>query len=40
MKPEVHYGEADCPLTPPDNFPKDSELQFEIELIDFFKAKV
>nr|XP_009591615.1 peptidyl-prolyl cis-trans isomerase PASTICCINO1-like isoform X2 [Nicotiana tomentosiformis] len=31
MKPEImHYGEEDCPVAVPDNFPKDSELHFEI----------
>lgn len=40
MKAELHYGEADCPLIVPDNFPKDDELHFEIEMLDFFKVKV
>ena len=40
MKPQVHYGEDDCPLSAPRDFPKDDELHFEIEIIDFFKAKV
>ncbi|XP_009758548.1 peptidyl-prolyl cis-trans isomerase PASTICCINO1 [Nicotiana tabacum] len=40
MKPEMHYGEEDCPVAVPDNFPKDSELHFEIELIEFSKVKV
>ncbi|GMH13474.1 hypothetical protein Nepgr_015315 [Nepenthes gracilis] len=40
MKPGMHYGEADCPVSAPDNFPKDDDLHFEIELIDFGKAKV
>lgn len=40
MKPQVHYGEDDCPLSAPTDFPKDDELHFEIEMIDFFKAKV
>ncbi|KAK4369771.1 hypothetical protein RND71_009246 [Anisodus tanguticus] len=40
MKPEMHYGEKDCPVAVPDNFPKDSELHFEIELIEFSKVKV
>ncbi|CAK9151421.1 unnamed protein product [Ilex paraguariensis] len=38
MKPEMHYGEEDCPVSVPDGFPKDVELHFEIELIDFFKV--
>ncbi|KAF3613470.1 Peptidyl-prolyl cis-trans isomerase PASTICCINO1 [Capsicum annuum] len=38
MKPEMHYGEKDCPVAAPDNFPKDSELHFEIELIEFSKV--
>ncbi|CAN4114755.1 unnamed protein product [Withania somnifera] len=40
MKPEMHYGEEDCPVAAPDNFPKDSELHFEIEMIEFSKVKV
>ncbi|OIT36449.1 PREDICTED: peptidyl-prolyl cis-trans isomerase PASTICCINO1 [Nicotiana attenuata] len=40
MKPEMHYGEEDCPVAVPNNFPKDSELHFEIELIEFSKVKV
>ncbi|XP_014489581.2 peptidyl-prolyl cis-trans isomerase PASTICCINO1-like [Vigna radiata var. radiata] len=40
MKHQLHYGEDDCPITAPDGFPKEDELHFEIELIDFFKAKV
>ena len=35
MKPELHYGEDDCPVSFPDSFPKDAELDFEIELIEF-----
>jgi hypothetical protein len=40
MKPQIHSVEDDCPVTTPDGFPKDDELQFEIEMLDFFKAKV
>ncbi|XP_011094937.1 peptidyl-prolyl cis-trans isomerase PASTICCINO1 [Sesamum indicum] len=40
MKPELHYGEGDCPVPVADSFPKDDELHFEIELIDFSKVKV
>ncbi|KAJ7961336.1 Peptidylprolyl isomerase [Quillaja saponaria] len=40
MKPQLHYGEDDCPLSTPDDFPKEDELHFEIEMIDFSKAKV
>ncbi|QCE05386.1 F-binding protein 4/5 [Vigna unguiculata] len=40
MQHQLHYGEDDCPITAPDGFPKEDELHFEIELIDFFKAKV
>ena len=39
MKPEMHYAEKDCPVLAPGNFPKDDELHFEIELLDFAKAK-
>ncbi|XP_021897394.1 peptidyl-prolyl cis-trans isomerase PASTICCINO1-like isoform X3 [Carica papaya] len=40
MKPQMHYGEDDCPVQAPNSFPKDDELHFEIELIDFSKVKV
>lgn len=40
MKPQLHYGEDDCPVPVSSGFPKDDELHFEIEMIDFFKAKV
>ncbi|CAA2991964.1 peptidyl-prolyl cis-trans isomerase PASTICCINO1 [Olea europaea subsp. europaea] len=40
MKPELHYGEENCPVTVADGFPKDDELHFEIELIEFSKVKV
>lgn len=40
MKPELHYGEEDCPVSVAEGFPKDAELHFEIELIDFSKVKV
>ncbi|KAJ1411238.1 Tetratricopeptide-like helical domain superfamily [Sesbania bispinosa] len=40
MKPQLHYGEDDCPISAPDGFPKDDELHFEIEMMEFFKAKV
>ncbi|KAF3525361.1 hypothetical protein F2Q69_00048996 [Brassica cretica] len=39
MKPEMHYAEKDCPVSAPGNFPKYDELHFEIELLDFAKAK-
>ena len=39
MKHQVYYGEDDCPISAPSDFPKDDELHFEIEMIDFFKAK-
>ncbi|KAH9605321.1 hypothetical protein KSS87_022449 [Heliosperma pusillum] len=40
MKPEMHFGEKDCPVPVPDNFPTEDDLHFEVELIDFGKAKV
>ncbi|CAL1356551.1 unnamed protein product [Linum trigynum] len=40
MKPSMHYGEADCPISPPSGFPKEDELHFEIEMIEFSKVKV
>ena len=39
MKPGMHYGEPDCPVPIEDDFPKDVDLHFEVELIDFGKAK-
>ena len=39
MKPQMHYGEEDCPLSVSSSFPKEDELHFEIEMLDFFKAK-
>ena len=39
MKSGMHYGEEKCPVPTPDNFPKDDELHFEIQLIEFGKAK-
>lgn len=35
----MHYGEEDCPVSVSSSFPKEDELHFEIEMIDFFKAK-
>ncbi|KAF9591823.1 hypothetical protein IFM89_008473 [Coptis chinensis] len=40
MKPELHYGEDDCPVAVSDSFPKHDELHFEVELLDFSKSKV
>lgn len=40
MIPQMHYSEADCPVSPPSSFPRDDELHFEIEMIDFSKVKV
>ncbi|XP_002528185.2 peptidyl-prolyl cis-trans isomerase PASTICCINO1 [Ricinus communis] len=40
MKPEVHYGEDVCPVSPPSSFPKEDELHFEIEMMNFSKVKV
>ncbi|GKV10082.1 hypothetical protein SLEP1_g21500 [Rubroshorea leprosula] len=40
MKTQMHYGEEDCPVRVPSSVPKDDELHFEIELIDFSKVKV
>ncbi|KAA3455050.1 peptidyl-prolyl cis-trans isomerase PASTICCINO1 [Gossypium australe] len=39
MMPQMHYGEEDCPVPAPSSFPKEDDLHFEIELIDFSKAK-
>ncbi|KAJ9190123.1 hypothetical protein P3X46_001353 [Hevea brasiliensis] len=40
MKPEMHYREVDCPVSPPSSFPQEDELHFEIEMIEFSKIKV
>ncbi|WOL16555.1 peptidyl-prolyl cis-trans isomerase PASTICCINO1 [Canna indica] len=40
MKPEIHYAEEDCPITVSKSFPKNDELHFEIEMLDFHKVKV
>eukprot|EP01018_Ginkgo_biloba_P033395 Gb_29099 [translate_table: standard] len=40
VKPELHYGDQNCPVEVPEDFPKSEELLFEIELLDFFKVKV
>ncbi|GMI96467.1 PASTICCINO 1 [Hibiscus trionum] len=40
MMPQMHYGEENCPVSAPSSFPKEDDLHFEIELIDFSKAKV
>lgn len=40
MKPEIHFAEDDCPVAAPRDFPVDDELHFEIEMLDFAKAKV
>ncbi|KAF5750891.1 peptidyl-prolyl cis-trans isomerase PASTICCINO1 [Tripterygium wilfordii] len=40
MKPQMHYGEDDCPVSAPNGFPKEDELHFEVEMIDFSKVKV
>ncbi|KAM4128099.1 hypothetical protein ACJW30_02G140600 [Castanea mollissima] len=39
MKPQLHYGEDDCPVSVAYDFPNDDELHFGIEMLDFFKAK-
>lgn len=39
MKPQMHYGEDDCPVSPPSSFPTEDELHFEIEMIEFAKVK-
>ncbi|KAK2972257.1 hypothetical protein RJ640_014315 [Escallonia rubra] len=38
IKPELHYAEDHCPVSVSESFPKDAELHFEIELIDFSKV--
>ncbi|MFS7907607.1 putative peptidylprolyl isomerase [Helianthus anomalus] len=39
MKPELHFGDDDCPVSISDSFSKDDQLNFEIELIEFSKIK-
>ncbi|KAJ8753849.1 hypothetical protein K2173_000103 [Erythroxylum novogranatense] len=41
--PTMLKGEVamdDCPVLPPSNFPKDDEVHFEVQLIEFSKVKV
>lgn len=40
MKPNLHYGEDDCPVSASNGLPKENELHFEIEMVDFFKGNV
>ncbi|KAH7657923.1 Peptidylprolyl isomerase protein [Dioscorea alata] len=40
IKPKLHYAKDDCTLKASDGFPKDDELHFEIEMLDFYKVKV
>ncbi|KAI5078705.1 hypothetical protein GOP47_0006376 [Adiantum capillus-veneris] len=40
VKPEFHYGDTKYQETVPDSYPKNEELMFEVELMDFFAVKV
>ncbi|GLJ21531.1 hypothetical protein SUGI_0398520 [Cryptomeria japonica] len=40
IKSELHYGDENCPVEVPENYPVSEELLFEIELLDFFKVKI
>jgi len=40
VQPELHYGDPECPISVPENFPVSDELLFEVELFDFCNAKV
>jgi hypothetical protein len=40
VQPELHYGDPECPVPVPENFPVSDELLFEVELFNFCKAKV
>lgn len=40
VRPALHYGDPKCPVPVPENFPKASELLFDIEILDFYKVKV
>ncbi|KAH7657922.1 Peptidylprolyl isomerase protein [Dioscorea alata] len=40
IKPKLHYAKDDCTLKASDGFPKDDELHFEIEMLDFYKVKI
>ncbi|MCO5576184.1 hypothetical protein L7F22_029992 [Adiantum nelumboides] len=40
VKPEFHYGDSKFQDLVPDNSPKNEELMFEVELINFFAVKV
>ena len=40
IKPGFHYGDKDFQGVVPDDYPKNEELMFEIDLVDFFPVKV
>ncbi|KAG0618714.1 hypothetical protein M758_4G087100 [Ceratodon purpureus] len=40
VQPELHYGDPECPVSVPENFPVSEELLFEVELFNFCKAKI
>ena len=40
VQPELHYGDPECPIKAPENFPVSAELLYEVELFNFCKAKV
>lgn len=40
VRSEFHYGDTEFQEMVPDSYPKNEELMFEVELIDFFTVKV
>ncbi|XP_024390652.1 peptidyl-prolyl cis-trans isomerase PASTICCINO1 isoform X1 [Physcomitrium patens] len=40
VQPELHYGDPECPVPVPENFPVSDELLYEVELFNFCKAKI
>ncbi|KAL3678473.1 hypothetical protein R1sor_021429 [Riccia sorocarpa] len=39
VKEKLHFGDPDCPIPAPENFPTTGVLQFDIDMIDFFKVQ-
>lgn len=39
VQTELHFGDPECPIPAPENFPVSDELLFEVELFSFGKAK-
>ncbi|KAL2610005.1 hypothetical protein R1flu_028578 [Riccia fluitans] len=39
VKEKLHFGDPECPIPAPENFPTTGVLQFDIDMIDFFKVQ-